>query len=77
MRGEAESELTPDLPRRSRLFVLSVLLDRALAESRLLSLPQVDQLLGAAARAVADELDKEKALSPKTEAPQDDPPAKP
>ena len=72
-----ETELTPDLPRRSRLFVLSVLLDHALTESRELSLPQVDQLLGAAAQAVADELDKEKALSPKTEAPPRNPPAKP
>jgi len=77
MQGEVEIELTPDPPRRSRLFVLSVLLDHALAESRALSLPQVDQLLGAAARAVADELDREKALSPKTDAPQQDPPAQP
>jgi len=74
--GEVEIEVTQDLPRRSRLFVLSVLLDHALAESRALSLPQVDELLGAAARTVAAELDREKALSPKTDTPQRDPPAK-
>jgi hypothetical protein len=56
---------------------MSVLLDHALAESRELALPHLDKVLGAAALAIADELDKEKALSPKTEAPRPKPPSNP
>ena len=69
--------MTTDLSRQSRLFVMSVLLDHALAESRELALPHLDKLLGAAALAVADELDKEKAMSPKTEALQHKPSSNP
>lgn len=61
------TKVTKHISRESRLFVLSVLLDYALAESRELALPHLDKLLDAAALAVSDELDKAKALSPKTE----------
>jgi hypothetical protein len=45
--------------RASRLRALKQLLEYALAESKDLGLAHLDQLLGAAALAVSDELDKQ------------------
>jgi hypothetical protein len=66
--NKPERDVTTELSRQSRLFVLSVLLDHTLSEGRELALPHLDKLLGAAALAVSDELNKEKAASPRTEA---------
>ena len=70
-------KVTEHTSRGSRLRALDRLLNYALAESKELGLATLDRLLGAAATAVSEEIDKIIVLSPKTEASCERPPSKP
>lgn len=63
--------------KESRLRALRRLLDNALAESNDLGLAPLDKLLGAAALAVSDKLERLKTPPPKTEASRNRRPSKP
>jgi hypothetical protein len=59
---ESGKQVTEPTSKGSRLRGLNTLLEYVLAEAEALGLPHLDKLLGAAALAVSDELDKVRAL---------------
>jgi hypothetical protein len=65
-RLESGKQVMDYISRGSRLRTLNRLLEYALAESADLGLAHLGKLLGAAALAVTDELDRVKVLLPKT-----------